>query len=491
MNKSILVEMAIVFAVMIGGILASCKENDVTPEIPAVETVEVSNLQLKAALERKGFTFDDGKLVLNDSVLNLTVLDVAGCELEDASGLEVFPKLEEVNLADNKFFYSFDFTVLPASVTRVNLSGNEIYEFPGLVDVVVEENGDETVTLLRPLTKLRLPYSARYNCYEVVYLYEQLKNQIESGTAELKIDNADGQATAYNTLREVSNDATRARLQTLYPSFFEGDYIDIGKRVFNATEVSNTMTFATTNTNVDGAQYMVHHRDFKGATIALMVNEGEEYAVIPYLKVPSHVNYFMLEHVDTPNGIDFSEAESVAKIIIYNNRELETLDLRGAKVFAQREASVEFWGSNTGMLYLEACASLKEIVFHGAAHWIHSIRLYDLPVLERVDLSKFEAIKSLHLGLLPGTIVYPTPIQWINGTASSVELLFDDEKGRLSLGVRKNIADRVETKSFIQTYRTHLTGSSVAPASRRIGYDKNSEEVKYNWSTDQDLLDNL
>jgi Leucine-rich repeat (LRR) protein len=494
MKNSILMKKAIVLALMIGGVFSSCKKDD--PAVEPVEklpSVEVTNAQLKAALVRKGFPFDEqGLLVKSDSVLNITTLDISACELDDASGLEIFPKLEEVNLADNKFFYKFDFSVLPASVTRVNLRGNEIYEFPGLLTVVVEENDDETVTLLRPLTKIHLPYSARYNCKEVVYLYEQLKTKIESGEAEIKIDNADNQLTAYNTLREVPNDITRARLKTLYPSFFEGDYINIAKRVFNTTEVTKTMSFSITNTpSVDGAQYILHHRDFRGATVGLTVYTGDEYTVMPYLKIPSHVNYIILEHVDTPNDIDFSEAENVTRIVIYNNRTLQTLDLRGAKIFAQREASVEFRGSNAGMFYVEACASLKEIVYHEAVHWGNNIQFYDLPALERVDLSKFEAIKYLKLAFLPGTIVYPEPKKWINGTAASVELMFDDEKGSMTFGIRKDIAYRDATKNFIRTYIDHLIGMSVTPASSRIEYDRNSEETEYNWSFDNDLLDNL
>jgi hypothetical protein len=495
MKKSIFVRVAIVVALMIGGVFSSCKKDEtpvVDPPVDEIPSVEVSNAELKAALIRKGFPFDEkGWLVKNDSVLNIVELDISGCEISNAAGLEVFPKIEEVNLANNKLFYSFDFAVLPASIKKVNLIGNEIYEFPQLVNVVIEENGDETVTLLRQLTKLYLPHSARYNCNEVVYLYEQLKTKINNGEVELKIANADNIPTEYNTLREVPNDITRARLKTLYPSFFEGDYIDIAKRVFNATEVVKAMTFATTNASVDGAQYILHHRDFRGPTVGLTIYVGDEYAVMPYLKIPSHVNYIMLEHVDTPNGIDFSEAESVTRIMIYNNRTLQTLDLRGAKIFAQREAAVEFRGSNTGMFTLEACPSLKEIVYHEAAHWINTIRLYDLPALERADLSKFEAIKYLYLALLPGNIVYPEPKKWINGLAASIELMFDDEKGNLQLGVRKNIADRVETKNFIRTYRANLTGVSVAPTSSRIEYDRNSEEVKYNWVHDNELSELL
>ncbi|MDR1341083.1 MAG: leucine-rich repeat domain-containing protein [Prevotellaceae bacterium] len=490
-KSSILLKRAIVLALMIGGIFSSCKKDDTPVEPPVDEklpSVEVPNAQLKAALVRKGFTFDEqGFLVKNDSVLDLTVLDLADCELSDASGLEVFPKLEEVNLAGNKFFYSFDFSVLPASVTRANLTGNEIYEFPGLLTVVTEENGDETVSLLRPLTKLHLPYSARYNCSELVYLYEQLKSKIDSGDAEIKIENEDNQITAYNTLREVPNDITRARLKQFYPLFFEGDYIDIAKRVTDVSARTVAMTFARTNTSVDGAQYILHHRDFKGASVVLMVWSGDEHTVIPYLKVPPHLNQLQLEHVDTPNGIDCSKAENLYRILVYNNRGLKTLDLSASKLFGQRDVMVEYLATTGSTIDFEACADLEEIVFPEAATGVNLFYVHDLPALKTLNLSRFETIWHINMMRLPENmpIVYPELKKWVYGAT------FNDDLGSTKLSVRSDIAHRTETKNFIKTYRTHLDSGSAKPLSSRIAYDQNSDEDAYVWRDDKDLLDNL
>jgi Leucine-rich repeat (LRR) protein len=496
MKSIILLRKAVIFALVIGGIFSSCKKDDpaVPPETPdeKLPTVEVSNAQLKAALVRKGFTFDEqGLLVKNDSVLNLTALDISNCELSDASGLEIFPKLEEVNLADNKFFYSFDFSVLPASVTRVDLTGNEIYEFPGLITVVIEENDDETVTLLRPLTKIHLPYSARYNCKELVYLYEQLKSKIDSGEAEIKIDNAEGQLSAYNTLREVPNDITRARLQLFYPLFFEGDYIDIGKRVTDAQARKRAMTFPQTNTTVEGAQYIVHHRDFEAPTVGLQVLAGDEHTVIPYLKIPSSVTLLLSEHVDTPNGIDFSEAEKLYRVYIYNNRELKTLDLSKLKDFGQRAVTVEYHPSTSSNITLAACTGLEEIVFPETATGFSTIQLYDLPALKTLDLKRFETIYSISLALLPANcnIIYPEIKKWFYTGNSSIAL--DSENGNLILALRRDIAYRDETKNFIRTYRTHLTGTKVSLTGVRVPYDQFGEEESYLWISDNNLLDNL
>jgi hypothetical protein len=489
MKHSILLKMAIVFALMIGGIFSSCKKDDpaVEPEEQPVEklpTVEVTNAQLKAALVKKGFPFDEqGLLIKSDSVLNITTLDISDCELDDAAGLEIFSKLEDLNLADNKFFYKFDFAVLPASVVKIDLSGNEIYEFPGLINVVVEENGDETVTLLRQLKKLHLPQSAKYNCYEVVYIYEQLKTKINAGEVDFKIENADGQLSAYNTLREVPDNITRAILQTLYPSFFEGEYIDIAKRVFDLTEVTKAMSMGTgLNTSVDGVQYILHHRDFRGATVIIMVNTGDIHTVIPYLKIPSHITTLTMDYVDTPNGIDFSEAENLFRLTISNNTGLKTLDLSASKTFGQRTVLIEFVGTSTTYLFLAACTNLKEIIYPEATHWIYSIYLFDLPAMETVDLSKFETIYFLKLGFLPGRIVYFEPKQWVNGAN------LDAETGKLYLGLRRDVAYKDETINFIRTYRDHLSGNNGNPSSGRVD---TGEDPNYRWDRDNELKELL
>jgi hypothetical protein len=101
---------SIIPGMMLGACLffASCGDDD------KINGVAIANAELKAALQQKGFTFDEqGQLLLDDKVTKATTLDLSGCNLTDASGLDVFPKLAEVNLANNKFGFVFDFSVLP------------------------------------------------------------------------------------------------------------------------------------------------------------------------------------------------------------------------------------------------------------------------------------------------------------------------------------------------------------------------------------------
>ena len=162
--------------VALGLSFSSCSENEETIDWNGIE---LKNTELKNVLQQKGFTFNEaGRLVQDDKVKSTTTLDLSNCNLSDISGLEVFPKLTDINLSDNKFTYSFDFSILPGTVTSVDLTGNEIYEYPGLVNIKTEENGDETVTVQRKLTKLLLPEAAKYNCVEIPTYLPTAKKRI-------------------------------------------------------------------------------------------------------------------------------------------------------------------------------------------------------------------------------------------------------------------------------------------------------------------------
>lgn len=106
--------------VALGLSFSSCSENEETIDWNGIE---LKNTELKNVLQQKGFTFNEaGRLVQDDKVKSTTTLDLSNCNLSDISGLEVFPKLTDINLSDNKFTYSFDFSILPGTVTSVDLT---------------------------------------------------------------------------------------------------------------------------------------------------------------------------------------------------------------------------------------------------------------------------------------------------------------------------------------------------------------------------------
>lgn len=266
--------------------------------------VEITNTELKNVLQQKGFTFNAaGNLVQDNKVKNTTKLDLSNCNLSDVSGLNAFSNLKEVNLSHNKFQKSFDFSKLPLSVTGVDLTGNEIYEYPGLVNIVTEENGDEKVTILYNLRKLYLPESAKYNCVELPTFYSK-----NSGV-DMQMEDKSGNLLAYTTLREVPDEKLRTYLKETFPSMFEGNVINIAKRMIKEASNNIVINQWLNNEDIEGVEYIIMNPSYKGGAIALRVKEA---ATLPYLKIPSYIYKVILSKVTT-NYVNFTEATNISK----------------------------------------------------------------------------------------------------------------------------------------------------------------------------------
>ncbi len=97
----------------------------------------------------KGFTslMEIRKMLLDDKANSTISLDLSGTKVDTAAlkELSVFPNLKELNLSNNGYGETFDFSVLPAQITGIDLTNNDIYNYDNLVKVTVEENGDEKV----------------------------------------------------------------------------------------------------------------------------------------------------------------------------------------------------------------------------------------------------------------------------------------------------------------------------------------------------------
>ena len=135
---------------------ASCSSED---DAPSYSNVAVSNSELMTILKAKGYQFDEnGKMLLDDKANSTTSLDLSGTKVDTAAlkELSVFPNLKELNLSSNGYGETFDFSVLPAQITGIDLTNNDIYNYDNLVKVTVEENGDETVENVHNITKLNL-----------------------------------------------------------------------------------------------------------------------------------------------------------------------------------------------------------------------------------------------------------------------------------------------------------------------------------------------
>jgi len=463
MNKKTLLFFAVVVASML---FVSCSDDD-----DNWSSIEVTNTELKAVLQQRGFEFNEqGELVQDDVVENTTTLDLSGCNLSDVSGLDVFPNLTEVNLSDNNFSFSFDFSVLPTTINSVDLTNNEIYEYPGLVEVETEENGDETVTVLHEITKLYLPESAKYNTQELPVFYEQREEEISNGTVEMTMG-----TVAYTVFRDVPDDNFRAFLKGSFPSLFDGERINLTNRIVDVTEANTILYLDYRNglvedvESVEGAEFIFSHRAYKGAQIVIMLSpEVASQTTIPFFKIYyDKVATIQLSNINTPNGIDFGNAAlNICGVTIANNDEITSLDLSQSEMIGQRSAAEDIFGTTPSQFHIENCPLLKELnLLPAKATIIQVIELHDLPKLEKLDLSQVETIYGLRLSLLPKCeITYLTPKKWMpyyKYTGDEVLLDYDSEYAYMMFGLTEDIYNEQVTQDFLKTYSTRLRFSGI------------------------------
>ena len=419
---------------------------------PSYSTATVQNTELKTILAQKGYQFNaDGNLLLDELANNTTTLDLSGTNIStDAlSELSILPNLTEVDLSDNGYSLSFDFSSLPEQITGVDLTGNELYEFPGLVDIETLENGDENVTILRPLTKLYLPESAKYNCNEIVAFYQNVPNadmQMEDGTDNL---------SAYNTLREVPDEGTRAILQNTFPSIFDGDEIDISKRLVLSSERNKDIgiyafNIPSTSTvdeiqSVEGFQYVVMNKGWLGTSINLVSSSSCE---IPYLKLGNTISTLVINNISTGEW-SFDDAVNLCTVQMTKNPGIETLDLSNCELLGQRGYDLETSPlNNPSNLFLRECKNLSTFILPAEAKIIMSLTMIDLPELKKLDLSGCNSISSILLGHLPAC-----DITYFDYTIDPAIRMF---------GITKDVYEQTSTKNFLDKYHDVLMYSSLS-----------------------------
>ena len=168
---------------------ASCDSDD---DAPSYSNVAVSNSELMTILKAKGYQFDEnGKMLLDDKANSTTSLDLSGTKVDTAAlkELSVFPNLKELNLSSNGYGPVFHIASLPSQITGLDLQGNDIYDFDGLVTAKVE-NDEVKATILHEFTKLYLPASCKYNVEDLMPFYTQ--NEAENKTVDMQMVNDKG-----------------------------------------------------------------------------------------------------------------------------------------------------------------------------------------------------------------------------------------------------------------------------------------------------------
>lgn len=223
--------------------LASCSSDDNTVHY---STNSLKNTELMTVLKSKGYQFDkDGKLELNELANNTTSLDLSGTNLKDLSGLDILPNLKDVKLSNNGYGPVFDFAQLPAQITGVDLTGNDIYEFKGLANTdKVEATGYEATDIKRHFEKLYLPEGAKYDQDQIVAFYK--KSEMDKKAVDMKMADANGKLNTYNTLRNVPDAIVRKQLYDLFSQLFvitenKDTLIDVSRRMTSPEQSNNSI----------------------------------------------------------------------------------------------------------------------------------------------------------------------------------------------------------------------------------------------------------
>lgn len=433
-----------VLAIFVLG-FASCSNDDVEVRHSAIA---LKNTELMSVLKSKGYQFDkDGKLELNDLANNTTSLDLSGTNLKDLSGLDILPNLKEVKLANNGYKMEFDFSQLPAQITGIDLTGNEIYEFKGLT----KEDADGNITILHSLKKLYLPNSAKYNEDEIVSFYRTAKE------VDMQMCDEKGTLQKYNTLRTIPNVKLRKNLKELYGNLFVkdeagNDVVDISKRLVNPAQKSQALGMWPFPDDWEGAQYILHNKGYEGTVVSLSLPDKAQTVTIPYLRIPKSVQVFAASGIDTPNGIIFDDAENLRNVGIYRNPGIKEIDLSKSKTFGQRGIEKDMLGFEFSYLISEFCDNLKTITLPAKARYANHISLKSLKSLEQVvNMGGMEGLYGLELVYLPKCrITYPDLKVFFD--ADKV----DPEKGFTDFTITKDIYDKPNTPSFIEKHRKNL-----------------------------------
>ena len=386
---------------------ASCSSDN---DAPSYSNVAVGNSQLKTLLQDKGYTFDENsKLLLDDKANSTTSLDLSGTKLDTAAlkELSVFPNLKELNLSNNGYGETFDFSVLPAQITSIDLTNNDIYNYDNLVKVTVEENGDETVENSHNITKLYLPEEAKYNIAQLMRFYRQNKSAIDGGTMDVKMQNANGSLEKYNTLREIPDETLRKTLKETFSQMFNGEKIDISNYILDDKQRIAALQITDGVSDFEGIQYVVESPYWNGASIALASDNTE--TKVPVLNLSTNINSITLSNVSA-EGINLPNNSQLRYIYINNVASLKTIDLSKSIVFGQRSGKDEMDAATGSGIIVYDCPSVESIILPNKDNLrANYLDIECLPSLKQFDMSKFVELNTLVIGDLPETynLVYP------------------------------------------------------------------------------------
>lgn len=452
-TKKILLPLVALFVL---GLSSCCDEK----EGLTYSSTVLKNSELKTILTSKGFSFDkDGKLELNNLATSTVSLDLSNTKLKDLSGLDILPNLKEVKLSNNDYGPVFDFSTLPSQITSVDLTGNNIYDFEGLVETKTE-NDELKTTVLHPLKKLYLPASAKYNVEDLMPF-----NMLQGQETDVKMADSTGKLEKYTTVREIPDPIFCAYLKTLYPSMFiDKNHIDFSKMPKLTEQGQNIFLYLPEEQenprSIEGVEYFINNPFL--AKFMVMLNTGRSYKV-GYLMPRKNIDVLALFSIEAEGEIDFSKATSLNVLGLSKCPSVKHLDLSHTKVCNQDIKDFHPMADNS--LNLIHCPNVETITLANPAKGAtNRVLLVDLPKLKKVDLSSITTLGKLDIFLDNTEVVYPKLNSFYDSNTKKVTKLTEGKK-KVSVSVSQKTLESSAFKEFIKEYGKYCSdGKAYAEA---------------------------
>lgn len=439
-TKKILLPLVALFVL---GLSSCCDEK----EGLTYSSTVLKNSELKTILTSKGFSFDkDGKLELNNLATSTVSLDLSNTKLKDLSGLDILPNLKEVKLSNNDYGPVFNFSTLPSQITSVDLTGNNIYDFEGLVETKTE-NDELKTTVLHPLKKLYLPASAKYNVEDLMPF-----NMLQGQETDLKMADSTGKLEKYTTVREIPDPIFCEYLKTLYPSMFiDKNHIDFSKMPKLTEQGQNIFLYLPEEQenprSIEGVEYFINNPFL--AKFMVMLNTGRSYKV-GYLMPRKNIDVLALFSIEAEGEIDFSKATSLNVLGLSKCPSVKHLDLSHTKVCNQDIKDFHPMADNS--LNLIHCPNVETITLANPAKGAtNRVLLVDLPKLKKVDLSSITTLGKLDIFLDNTEVVYPKLNSFYDSNTKKVTKLTEGEE-TVSVSVSQKTLESSAFKEFIKEY---------------------------------------
>ncbi len=433
---------------------ASCSSDD---DAPSYSNASVSSSELVTLLKSKGYTFDEnGKLLLDDKANATTSLDLSGTQVDTASlkELAVFPNLKELNLSNNGYGPVFHIASLPSQITSLDLQGNEIYDFDGLVNAKVV-NDEVKATILHNFTKLYLPASCKYNVEDLMPFYTE--NEAENKTVDMQMVNDKGSLEKYNTLREIPDEYFRAYLKMKFASLFADDtHIDISKPM-NINEQGESLTLGLTNQfadvnkiqSISGIECFINNPYYHPFFVSIAINNNVVFET-KYLDLHYNIKGLMLNNVNTTEGINFTNATSLVALTMNHNDGITEADLSNTLISAQEPQDFDATLQNN--LSLKYCKNLETLILPKTDKGVvNTCELVQLPKLKEANLSSIKGLETLALVVLPNcSITYPNlKYTYYSQDKELVEL---SEFDYILFAISEDVYNMESTKNFFAAH---------------------------------------